>query len=273
MKQVLMLVAVLTLLASIAVAQDIETTMAGRAQIGAGLLSEAWLENPAVLGLHGLADGTADGGWVNSVAGLYELDGEADLRSVSWGGHPAGMRYGIGAGWTEVADMDAAGLGIGWGSKDGRLAAGLNYQSVDVEGLDSLDVFDVAIGGLLPDVCAAFDTGIWSIVARDITDEMTTTYDAGIGFQSDVWRVAADLEDFTDEHETIFQIGASRRFGAMNQFQAGAGLDDGDLTAGVVYHDSASDGAVNWKVGLAWLDGDDSGDDAWVIGAGADWGP
>lgn len=271
MKRLLLTLAVVALLASVAIAQDIETTMAGRAQIGAGLVSEAWLQNPAVLGMRGTINTSPDGVWQHSAAGLYEIEGEVDLRSISWGGYQAGARWGVGAGYTEVMDMDSFGFGAGWGTPDGRLSVGLNYQSVDVPQGDSLDIFDFAIGGLLPDVCAAFDRGTWGIIARDMADEVETTFDAGVGFESPDWRVALDVEDISDEVETVFQIGATRRFGPMRQYEAGIGLDDDDLTAGFVYRPTADGEVSPWKIGIAWIDADDNADDAWVIGAGADW--
>ncbi len=270
MKHFLLIVVLLAVLASTAVAQDIETVMTGRAQIGAGLISEAWLQNPAVLGIQAPDNGT-DRSWQHSVAGVYEIDGDVDLQSLSYGGHPTAQRWGVGAGIMDTAGMESIGLGAGFGTPDGRLAAGLNYQSVDADHHDSVDIFDFAVGGLLPDVCSVFDTGMWGVVARDVGDQFETTFDLGVGFESADWRIAADVEDFSDEVETIFQIGAARRFGAMRQWQVGAGLDDSDLTAGVNYRPTVEGAVSPWKIGVAWLEGDHGQDDSWMVGASADF--
>ncbi|MFO8080470.1 MAG: hypothetical protein R6V07_09205 [Armatimonadota bacterium] len=270
MKQFLMTVVVISLVAAPAVAQDIETVMAGRAQIGAGLISEAWLHNPAVLGMQRTADGMDGGNWQHSASGVYEVDGDVDLRALTWGGYPHAQRWGIGAGVMDVSGMDSFGLGAGWGTPDGRLSAGLNYQSIDTAGND-YDVFDFAVGGRLSGVCPQLTRGTWGIVARDITDEMQATFDIGIGYESELWRVAADLEDVSDEIDTVLQFGVARNFGSVNQWQVGAGLDDGDLTAGFLYRPTTDTEVGPWKIGVAWLEGDGGADDAWVIGAGANW--
>lgn len=272
MKVVVTVVAMVTLLCSVALAQDIETTMAGRAQIGAGLLSEAWLQNPAVLGLTAPANGMAhDGSWRNSAVGLYEVEGDVDLRSISWGGKPADGQWGVGAGWVDVVGMEDVGLGVGVGSADGRYAVGVNYQSTDVPMAGSLDIFDVAVAVRSLDLGGSFTEGILGLVVRDITDEGTTTYDVGVGVESADWRLALDFEDITDESDSVVQCGAVRTFGAQREWQVGAGLDDGDLTAGVVYHAPTADGGPAWKLGVAFIAGDDGASDAWVVGAGADW--
>jgi len=272
MKHLLLTIVVLALVATVAGAQDIETMMAGRAQIGAGILAEAWLENPAVLGLGGADAEIGERGWRHGVSAVYELDGEVDLRSLAWGGYPAGGQYGVGIGLIDVAGMQNTGIGVGYGAADGRLAAGLNYQGLDVGPGDTRDVFDFAIGGRLLDVCAMFDRATWGIVARDISDEIETTYDVGVGLESPRWRVAVDFEDVTDEIDSIVQIGATRRFGSRNQWQVGAGLDEEDLTAGVAFHTRDAGSGADWKVGLAYLEGDRGAEDAWVFGAGVRWG-
>ena len=261
--------------ATVAVAQDIETTMAGRAQIGVALLSEAWLQNPAGLGLMGPADGMAagEGSWRHSVAGQYEVQGDVDLRTVSWGGQSPDGRYGIGAGWVDVAGMSELGIGFGMGTEDSRFAWGVNYQSLDIQGVGDLDIFDVGVGGRLNGLSATFDRATWGVVARDITEEGTRTFDAGMSFESPDWRLAFDVEDVTNEVGTALQVGAATWFGQSREWQAGAGLDDGNLTAGFVYHGQPADGGAAWKVGVAFIAGDDGMDDAWVLGAGADWGP
>lgn len=270
MKQLSLLVLVLMMVVSVAGAQDIESMMAGRAQIGAGLISEAWLQNPAFLGLNA-GSGDPDGIWYHGVVAAIELDGEADLRTLSWGGHPAGKPYGAGAGIIDVEGMDAWGAGIGWGSPTGRIAAGLNFQSVDAGNSDDLSVLDFAASGRMSEDLG-LDSGIWGIVVRDITDEMTTTLDLGVGFDVSQWRIAADLEDVSDEEETILQVGASRFFGREDNWQAGVGLDDGDLTAGLVYHGTTRDNEMDWKLGFAYIDGGDGEDDALVLGGGTTWG-
>ncbi|MFP4248148.1 MAG: hypothetical protein ACLFU7_00740 [Armatimonadota bacterium] len=270
MKHFLLTVVVIALLAAPAVAQDIETMMAGRAQIGAGLISEAWLHNPAVLGMQRTADPLDGGNWAHSASGVYEIDGDVDFRALTWGAHPHGQRWGVGAGVVDVAGMESIGLGAGWGTPDGRLSAGLNYQSVDTAESDA-DIFDFAVGGRLSGICPALTEGTWGIVARDITDEMEATFDIGIGYESELWRVAADLEDVSDEIDSVFQLGVAHRFGSMNQWQVGAGVDDEDLTAGFTYRPTTDAEVSPWKIGVAWLEGDGGADDAWVIGAGANW--
>jgi len=270
MKHFLMIVVLIAVLATTAMAQDIETMMAGRAQIGAGLVSEAWLQNPAVLGLQANANGTVDG-WQSSVSGVYEVEGDVDLRALTYGGYPMGQRWGVGAGLVDVSGMDSVGLGAGFGTPDGRMAAGLNYQSIDMSYGGNADIFDFAVSGMLPDVCSAFDSGMWGIVARDVGDQYERTFDLGIGFQSPDWTVAADVEDFSDEVDTIFQIGVTRTFGAMRQWKVGAGVDDSNLTAGFVYSPTVDSSVSPWNIGLAWLEGDNGADDAWVVGASADF--
>ncbi|GEM_PF-6896365 len=271
MKQLSLLVLVLAMAVSVAGAQDIESMMAGRAQIGAGQLSEAWLQNPAFLGLGAWNDG-ADSFWNHSIVAAVEIDGDTDLRALSWGGNPAGKPYGVGAGMVDVEGMDAFGAGIGWGSSTGRIAAGLNFQSIDTGNSDDLSVLDFAVSGRASSALG-LDGAIWGIVVRDITDEMTTTLDLGLGFEAAQWKFALDLEDVSDEVDTILQVGASRFFGREDNWQAGVGLDDGDLTAGLVYHASTSDAKLDWKIGLAYIDGGDGEDDALVLGGGTTWGP
>jgi len=272
MKVALMVATLVALLGSMALAQDIETTMAGRAQIGAGLLSEAWLQNPAALGLGAPMNGIArDGSWRSSIAGQFEVEGDVELRTISWGGQPLDGQWGVGAGWVDVIGMEDVGLGVGFGTPDGRLALGVNYQATDTPGAGDLDIFDVAVAARSFDLGGGLTQGILGVVVRDVTEEGTTTWDVGVGVESAEWRAALDVEDVTDEGETVVQVGAAHRFGAQREWQVGAGLDDGDLTAGVVYHAPTMNGGAAWKLGVAFIAGGDGDSDAWVVGAGADW--
>lgn len=263
-------IAVLLLVLGTCAAQDLETSASGRAQVGGPGMGEAWLQNPAFLGLYS-ADGATDGAWKNAAAGMYEWDGDVELRTLSWCGYPGEGSWGIGAGWTDVVAMSE--IGVGFGMKCGKgLSFGLNYQSIDVDiaGVGDSDVFDLGVAGTL-NTGEETGTATWGFVARDIADEVQTTYDIGMALDYGRWTLALDLEDITDENEMIFQIGGRTSFGERGEWTVAAGLDDGDPTAGIIYSlDSATAGT--WKLGVVWHEGDEGASDSWLVGASTVWG-
>lgn len=264
-------IAVLVLVLGTCAAQDLETSASGRAQVGGPGMAEAWLQNPAFLGLYS-ADGAAGSGWRHSAAGMFECSGDVELKTISWSGYPAGSSWGVGAGWTDVLRMSE--IGLGFGTKLGKgLACGLNYQRIDVDiaGVGDSDLFDLGIAGTLN---TGDQTGkaTWGIVARDVTDEVQTTYDIGMALDYGRWTLAFDLEDITDENDMVFQIGGRTSFGKRGEWTVAAGFDDGDPTAGLIYTAKSSRGAGSWKLGVVWHEGDEGASDSWLIGASTVWG-
>ena len=262
--------AVLLLVLGTCAAQDLETSASGRTQVGGPGMGEAWLQNPAFLGLYS-ADGAADGAWKNAAAGMYEWDGDVELKTLSWCGYPGDGSWGIGAGWTDVIAMSEIGVGFGMACGNG-LACGINYQSTDsdIVGVDDADLIDFGVAGTL-NLGGAAGTATWGVVARDIAEDVLRTYDVGMAFDYGRWTLAFDVEDVTDEGETILQIGGRTSFGERNEWTVAAGLDDGDPTAGIIYSlDSVSAGT--WKLGVVWHEGDEGASDSWLIGASTVWG-
>ncbi len=269
-------VAVVIVMVSITVAfaQDVETIMRGRTQLAQPTLAEAWQQNPATLGLFAAGGASAEtGAWSHNVSGVYELEGPVDLRAITWGGHRAGNSYGLGAGWVDVAAMRDIGLGFGMAARGGRLAWGLNYQNVDPDftGADTLNVFDLGFAGAMQAGGTSATRATWGVVMRDATDESLRTYDAGLAAETSKWLLALDVQDITDEEETILQVGASTYLGERRQWQVGGGLDDGDPTLGLVHVFRPRASGQVWKLGVAWGAHDDT-DDAWVLGLSTAWG-
>jgi len=52
----------------------------------------------------------------------------------------------------------------------------------------------------------------------------------------------------------------------------GAGVDNGDPTAGLAYDFGAVSDGPNWQLGLVWHEHDTGVDDSWLIGATTQWG-
>jgi len=262
-------------MATAAHAQIIETAMRGNTVVAAPSLSTAWVYNPAVLAsLAGLDDqGAGLMGWRHAASADLEVSGDTDLFALNWGGSQVRKDFGLGAGYWDFMDGSIFGAGIGKAWKKG-MAWGVSWQNMDPDGAGSSEnVFSAGLtghwGGNEYTQMAPVRYGL---VVRDITDEMQTTIDVGASVQLPGGiLLAADLADLTDEIDSALRIGASMRFGLSNEWQAGIGLDDGDLTVGAMYNSTAGWAGGSWRFGGAFQDLDDA-DDSLIVGAFATWG-
>jgi len=255
--------------ATAAHAQTVDTAMRGNTVVAQPALSTAWWYNPAALATMSAyeEDAMALAGWRHAASADLELSGETDLLALNWGGSRENKSFGLGAGYIDLAYSDTFGAGFGKSWKN-DLSWGVSWRNIDSDvSSDSNNIFDV---GLLKD---SGPSGLkYGLVVRDVTDEFQMMVDIGAAMDLPGGiLLAADIVDLLDEVETVFRIGATKRFGTAQNWEAGIGLDDGDLTVGAMYDAASGWGGGSWRLGAAWLSADD-GDDTLILGAFGTWG-
>lgn len=237
----------------------------GMGGTGVGVANDgvAWGQNPAGLGALDLKapEGKT---WGNDAIGAYADSGSSDAWSASWSGWQPAEAQGFGAGYADNDYSKMFGAGFGMALKNSPLSFGVNVYSVDPDMGSSKTYFDLgAMYQFVQPEKAPIRVGL---VARDIADEVQTTFDLGVAWPAAPdWLVAVDILDVTDEFNTAFNAGLEYKFGDLMEWTARIGeVDNGtdnNLTLGAGYAF-----ANNWRVDAGWVDTD--GDSTWSVGAG-----
>jgi len=235
----------------------------GSAVTGMANDGSAWFQNPAGLGALDLAcpEGKL---WANdAIAGFADM-GPSDAWGVTWSGWQPAKALGFGAGYADTDSNSILGGGVGMGIKNLPLSVGLSVWNNNPDMGSDTTFVDL---GLLYQFVQPEKAPIrLGLVARDLTDEIQTTFDLGVAWPAAPnWLVAVDVKDVSDEFNTLFDAGVEYTFGKTAEWAARIGeVDDSvdnNLTLGVGYKF-----ANNWRVDAAWVDG--SVDDTWGVSAG-----
>jgi len=239
----------------------------GSAGIGVADDAIAWAQNPAGLGALDLKC-QENKLWAADVIGAYGHMNDNSAWSVSGSGWQPAMGMGVGAGYLNVQDSSTAiGAGFGMALKQMPLSLGASVKSVNPDGPgDTNTLIDVGAMYKFPQpLNAPIRVGL---VARDITDQVKTSFDVGIAWPATPkCLVAVDVVDLADDlgFGARFNAGVEYKFGQMNEWTARIGeFDNGDsnkLTLGAGYAL-----ANNWRLDAAWADGE--GSSTWSVGAG-----
>lgn len=277
MKSLATIAVVLVLVATLGTAgfaqetTDARVTAMGGVRAGLANGASAFLDNPA-----GLPDvdtfGTRLSPWPLLVSGSTTLDADVDVWSILGSARNSGRTQGFGGGiWhADAASWDADFIGAGYGAdllgRDTAIGISVyhadgNSDSAPATIIDgNATVFSIGLMKRFEDPVNNWRVGA---VVRDITDELGGPI-VDVGASVDLpagLLVAADLVDLTDEFETQFNVGAQWAV-PMTAFLVRAGLNDGDLTAGIGYRIS------NFEVSGAWADFD-AGDEFQVSATGS----
>jgi hypothetical protein len=267
----------LTLAASGVWAQTVtvDTAMRGNTLVAAPGVAGAWSNNPAGLAaLAGMESAEEPlNGWRHAASVTAEVSNNSDLVALDWGGVQIGKDFGMGAGYMDTAGGSVWGFGIGKSWPRKNISWGVNLRHVAPDGDNSNNIFDAGMLGQIPQVQIFGSTVVkYGVVLRDITDEYGRTWDAGVAFDAPQGiHVAIDLADLSDEFDRSLRVGATKEFGATNNWLVGAGFDDGDLTLGALYDSGTNWQKGSWRFGAAWQQVD-GGDDSLVLGAFGNWG-
>lgn len=267
MKSAWVAVVVCVVLTTAVFAQGLATPRSmgmGGAVVGVADDAGAWFQNPA--GLGALSAVAPEGKlWANDAIGAWADMAGTDAWDLTWSGWQPAKALGFGAGY---GDMDGVGsilgAGAGMAIKNLPLSVGANVYNVNPDAGSDTTYVDL---GLLYQFVQPEKAPIRvGLVARDLTDEVQTTFDLGVAWPATPkLLVAVDVVDVTDEMDTQFNAGVEYKFGKMNEWTARIGeVDDGtdnNLTLGAGYSF-----AKTWRVDAAWQDA--AADDIWSVGVG-----
>ncbi|MEA3400853.1 MAG: hypothetical protein U9R79_06340 [Armatimonadota bacterium] len=263
MKKLIPVVMILALACGVAAAsvtvQNFRISAMGMADVGLADDDAAFASNPAGIPYIKVY-GPRISPWPSRVSGTFSMDGDVDSFGAFYSVRNAASTQGWGVGYwnadSGAADVD--GFGGGYGVE---LSGGLSGGVSLLHTTNASDQTVVNVGGMYR-VDAPMSSWSYGALLRDLTDE------SGAGPMCDLGAsvtlpsgllVTGELQDVTDEVDTVFNVGAEWPM-PMTAFTIRGGAADGDLTLGVGYR------LTSWEIGAAWLDSD-GGDDQWLIGA------
>lgn len=246
----LLVLPVLLLAATSANAQMVEHLMRGNTAVVVPGITTAWEMNPAALSGVGAIGGR------HALSADIELSGDTDMFALNWAGAFGGGNSGLGAGYHDFAYGKQYGFGYGamWPRNQLAWGATIGWTDPDVGDSDSYINIGVIGGTAIGGRHAARSQ--WGAVARDLTDSVV--FDIGLAFDlGGGTLLAVDLRDLGDRYDRTVNLGGSRKLGRAQEWTAGVGVADGDLTFGAMreLRDATWRGG-SWKVGAAFVDSD-----------------
>jgi hypothetical protein len=232
----------------------------GNAVVGVADDSAAWLQNPA--GLPYLRVSTDSGsGWPALLSGTTDLGAKVDTIGVNYSARSAEDEEGWGIGYWHLGEyqlgalvtisIDKLGAGYGavlrpgltWGASVSRCDMSWELQQPIVPPPQLQEAMAAYTGDK-----TIFDLGLMyrgeqsgrqvkaGLVARDVTDQMETTFDVGASVKlPNGLLLAADIHDLTDEVDDRVNLGAEWQLPEAPEWKLGAGSSNGDLTYGASY--------------------------------------
>lgn len=274
--RVVTIVALVALCASTAFASpfqagiNVNLAMAGNTGIARAVDEASWAVNPAGLSfLDGALDELAADAWQKICGGAIDIDGDLDLTTFNLAAKQFGRPYGIGLGYIDVFDTDIYGVGFGRKIGRGDIGWGINYMRAEPEFGTGSNVISGALYGQWDyDKDPVTSVLRYGAVVRDVTEEWFPhrTYDVGLA--TNYWGIdwGVDLWDLSDELDRTFRVGATKTFtNSLGDWTIGAGLDEGDPTAGLSYQWVDTNQSI--KAGIAWQENDAAGaDDGMIFG-------
>lgn len=264
MKKLIPVVMILALACGVATAsetvQNFRISAMGMADVGLADDDAAFVSNPAGIP-HMKVYGPRISPWPSRVSGTFSVGGDIDTFSAFYSARNAAGTQGWGAGYWNLdagKSTDVDGFGAGYGMEfSGGLSGGVSLLHTT----NASDHTMVNLGGMYR-VDAPMSDWSYGALLRDLTDESGSgpmlDLGASVTLPSGLL-ITAELEDISDEIDTVFNVGAEWPM-PMTAFTLRGGAADGDLTLGVGYM------LTSWEVGLTWMDSD-GGDDQWLIGA------
>lgn len=255
---------------------NVREIMQGNVSVANPTLSTAWANNAAALAPSPAAMNEMAAGWKAEASTAVELSGSNDLFTINFGGAPVGQKWGVGVGYYDGDQISAFGGGFGYNFDPVAVGVGVynldhddyyvaSAQDDDYDMSESALVFDIGARATLP---LGAENGLKLMVgavARDVSDEFDTTFDAGVYARvTPEAGVGVDWASIGDDD--VIRVGGTYDVNAGKiPLTLGLGYDDGNFTAGVCAGVMKTDtGAL--EVGLAWRDFDHD-DDQWVLGA------
>ena len=270
------LVAIAVVLVAVAVvpafAQTGRSMAMGDAVVGVADDSAAWGQNPAGLP-HVTAAETSVSPIPSHVSGTVDIGSDLDVLGLDYSARSPDAKYGWGAGyWTleystsvqsATVGLEVTEWGAGFGSRFGEqgLSWGVALNRSELTLSASGSTTDAAaistkfniISGRRTSASTSFDETLFDVglmlrrtlpvndlkvglVARDVSDEVQTTYDMGVGVRLPLGLlIAADMHDVTDEFDSSFHLGAECPIPTLPALRVRAGSSDGDFCYGVGY--------------------------------------
>jgi len=254
MRSLTLLAVMLGLIALVAVpalAQNVRTTAMGETGVGLADDSDATFYNPAGLPWVNTQDAAGyDGAWSGTASAVVAVDADWDRLGISYAGHSADMRQGIGACYSfwDFNGSDVSTLAVGYGMQigDNPFSAGV---AVAFESAASERVF-VNFGLMYRNRDETMNEWRAGLLVNDLAEESSPApiFDLGASVRSpDGLIFAVDINDVSDEIDRWINVGAEFPIPETSAVVR-AGLLDGDLTLGAGYR------LQTWEFGVAYQD-------------------
>lgn len=263
MRSLTLFVVMLGLIASVAIpvlAQNVRTAAMGETSVGLADDSDAMFYNPAGLPWVNTPGADAyDGAWTGTASAVASVDADWDRYGISYAGHSADMRQGIGAGYDywDFGGSETSTLGAGYGMQIGesQFSAGVALLFESHDNALSDDFTFINVGLMYRNTDEIGNEWRAGFLINDIAEESSPApiYDFGVSVRTpDGLILALDVNDVSDEVDTWLNVGAEYPIPETDAILR-AGLLDGDLTVGAGYRFGT------WEVGVAYqdLDGGD----------------
>ncbi len=258
----------IALVAAPALAQNVRTTAMGETSVGLADDSDALFYNPAGLpwvNTEGLDDYDGydgyDGSWESAASVVGSVDADWDRFGISYAGHDADMRQGIGAGYDfwDFDGSETSTFGAGYGMQIGESAFAVGVavlfethefdMTAEQTGVDD-DLTFINLGLMYRNMDENMNEWRAGFLVNDIAEDSSPApiYDLGASVRTpDGLILALDVNDVSDEIDTWVNVGAEYPIPETDAIVR-AGLLDGDFTAGVGYRFDT------WEVGVAYQD-------------------